>query len=59
MLTDEVVAGELGPLEGLRARTSPAALGRVVPVRSGEPKVGRNDPCLYASGKKLKKCCGQ
>jgi hypothetical protein len=24
-----------------------------------EPKVGRNDPCPCASGKKYKKCCGQ
>ncbi len=28
------------------------------PVRSG-PKVGRNDPCPCASGKKYKKCCGR
>lgn len=24
-----------------------------------EPKIGRNDPCPCASGKKYKKCCGQ
>jgi len=28
------------------------------PVRSGEQKVGRNDPCPCGSGKKFKKCCG-
>lgn len=22
-------------------------------------KIGRNDPCICGSGKKLKKCCGQ
>jgi len=26
-------------------------------VARGEPKVGRNDPCLCGSGKKFKKCC--
>ena len=30
---------------------------RVVPVRSGRAKVGRNDPCPCGSGKKYKKCC--
>ena len=29
------------------------------PVRRGEPKVGRNDPCPCGSGKKYKKCCGK
>jgi preprotein translocase subunit SecA len=28
------------------------------PVRRGEPKVGRNDPCPCGSGKKFKKCHG-
>jgi preprotein translocase subunit SecA len=28
------------------------------PVRRGEPKVGRNDPCPCGSGKKYKKCHG-
>jgi hypothetical protein len=23
------------------------------------PKVGRNDPCICGSGKKLKRCCGE
>ncbi len=29
------------------------------PVKSSQPKVGRNDPCPCGSGKKYKKCCGQ
>jgi hypothetical protein len=58
-LTDQVVAGELGPLEALRALSSTAPTRQVVPVRSGQPKVGRNDPCPCGSGKKFKKCCGQ
>ena len=33
-------------------RTGPA------PIRSNEPKVGRNDPCPCGSGKKFKHCCG-
>ncbi|MGA3080413.1 MAG: DUF1186 domain-containing protein [Terracidiphilus sp.] len=28
-------------------------------VKRAAPKVGRNDPCPCASGKKYKKCCGQ
>ena len=28
------------------------------PIRSNEPKVGRNDPCFCGSGKKFKKCHG-
>ncbi len=28
------------------------------PIRSTEPKVGRNDPCFCGSGKKYKKCHG-
>lgn len=28
------------------------------PIVRGEPKVGRNDPCVCGSGKKFKKCCG-
>jgi preprotein translocase subunit SecA len=32
--------------------------GRVVPIVSGEDKVGRNDPCPCGSGKKYKKCHG-
>jgi hypothetical protein len=26
---------------------------------TGKDKVGRNDPCICGSGKKLKKCCGE
>jgi hypothetical protein len=29
----------------------------VLPVRHGEPKIGRNDPCPCGSGKKYKFCC--
>jgi hypothetical protein len=29
-----------------------------IPYRRAEPKVGRNEPCPCASGKKYKKCCG-
>ena len=29
------------------------------PYRRTAPKIGRNDPCPCASGKKYKKCCGQ
>ena len=28
------------------------------PIRNGEPKIGRNDPCPCGSGKKFKQCCG-
>ncbi len=42
---------------GLRT-PAPAAPrgGRVIPVRSGQKKVGRNEPCPCGSGKKYKKC---
>ncbi len=36
-----------------RAETEPVAK----PVRRGEPRVGRNDPCPCGSGRKYKKCC--
>jgi uncharacterized protein YecA (UPF0149 family) len=29
------------------------------PYKRTAPKIGRNDPCPCASGKKFKKCCGQ
>ena len=29
------------------------------PVRRGNPKIGRNDPCSCGSNKKYKKCCGR
>ncbi|MEK7708033.1 MAG: preprotein translocase subunit SecA [Verrucomicrobiota bacterium] len=35
-----------------------AAVEKAKPVRTG-PKVGRNDPCPCASGKKYKHCCGR
>jgi uncharacterized protein YchJ len=50
------------------AQTWPSTLAAVNSMRGGEillpykrtaPKVGRNDPCPCASGKKYKKCCGQ
>ena len=44
---------------GLAAPASPPpprSGPRVVPVRSGQAKVGRNDPCPCGSGKKYKKC---
>jgi preprotein translocase subunit SecA len=28
-------------------------------ARSGQKKVGRNDPCPCGSGKKYKNCCGK
>ena len=34
------------------------AVAKAKPVRTG-PKVGRNDPCPCASGKKYKHCCGK
>jgi preprotein translocase subunit SecA len=32
---------------------------KAVPIKSDQPKVGRNDPCPCGSGKKYKKCCGK
>jgi len=32
---------------------------KALPVKSGQPKVGRNDLCPCGSGKKYKKCCGK
>jgi uncharacterized protein YchJ len=29
-----------------------------IPVVRAEPKIGRNGPCAFSSGKKCKKCCG-
>lgn len=42
-----------------RSKTAPAVKatsGR--PFVRGQPKVGRNDPCICGSKKKYKKCCG-
>ena len=42
---------------GLQAPAPAAAFGgRLVEVKSGQKKVGRNDPCPCGSGKKYKKC---
>lgn len=41
------------PETSLRA---PKIKGKIVKVRT-EPKIGRNEPCPCASGKKYKKCC--
>jgi preprotein translocase subunit SecA len=47
-----------GPIdEGMPAVIPPKVT--VKPVQSAHPKVGRNDPCPCASGKKFKKCCGR
>ena len=40
------------------AANAAEAAARAKPVRTG-PKVGRNDPCPCASGKKYKNCCGK
>jgi len=32
---------------------------KAAPLKSGQPKVGRNDPCPCGSGKKYKKCCAK
>ena len=34
-------------------RTGPA------PLKSAQPKIGRNEPCPCGSGKKYKHCCGR
>ncbi|MCX5782993.1 MAG: SEC-C metal-binding domain-containing protein, partial [Elusimicrobia bacterium] len=35
----------------------PATAPKIETYRRDEPKIGRNDPCPCASGKKYKKCC--
>ncbi|MYB32096.1 MAG: preprotein translocase subunit SecA, partial [Acidobacteria bacterium] len=48
-----------GGLQAPEGAPAPAALpagGRLVQVKSGQKKVGRNDPCPCGSGKKYKKC---
>ena len=41
-------------------KESPArAQEKRIPLSSGAPKVGRNDPCPCGSGRKFKKCCGR
>lgn len=47
------------PRGGARpAPTSETIESRPQPIRRGQPKVGRNDPCPCGSGKKYKKCHG-
>lgn len=41
-------------LEAMNARPQ-----QPMPVRSGLPKTGRNEPCPCGSGKKYKNCCGR
>jgi preprotein translocase subunit SecA len=43
------------PVPGARSQAEP----KVAPIKSDQPKVGRNDPCPCGSGKKYKKCCGK
>ncbi|MDP7009951.1 MAG: preprotein translocase subunit SecA [Verrucomicrobiota bacterium] len=53
---DPSIAGAGDMVSEVNAEVSQEEKAR--PVRSG-PKVGRNDPCPCASGKKYKKCCGR
>ena len=46
-----------GGLSGRAPGPPPRRGPRVLPVRSGQAKIGRNDPCPCGSGKKYKKCC--
>ncbi len=39
--------------------SSTTANAPTAPVRSSEPKIGRNDPCFCGSGKKFKQCHGK
>ena len=48
--------GGLQAPEGAPAPAAAPAGGRLVEVKSGQKKVGRNDPCPCGSGKKYKKC---
>ena len=56
------------PTTGTSAATSKAQGGDIVeeaiekttaPIRRDIPKVGRNEPCPFGSGKKYKNCCGR
>lgn len=49
---------ENGSLEALMEAMN-AAREQPMPVRSGVPKTGRNEPCPCGSGKKFKNCCGR
>ena len=44
-------------VSGPAAPPRPASRPRVVPVKRGKAKIGRNAPCPCGSGKKYKKCC--
>jgi preprotein translocase subunit SecA len=42
------------------SRPEPESAGpKIAPIKSDQPKVGRNDLCPCGSGKKYKKCCGK
>ncbi|MFA4988604.1 MAG: SEC-C metal-binding domain-containing protein, partial [Candidatus Omnitrophota bacterium] len=51
----ESVKFQASPEEDIVSRQAP----QENPAHSGQPKVGRNDPCPCGSGKKYKKCCGK
>ena len=54
-----MAAGLLGAYQYFRAHRQAYAGTTFTPEpRRNAPKVGRNDPCTYGSGKKYKKCCG-
>ncbi|KKU48359.1 MAG: Protein translocase subunit SecA, partial [candidate division WWE3 bacterium GW2011_GWA2_46_9] len=44
---------------GEESREYNGSKSHVEPVRSNEPKIGRNDPCPCGSGKKFKRCHGR
>ena len=45
------------PTPGRRGAETYAPTQHAPPIRRGQAKVGRNDPCPCGSGKKFKKCC--
>ena len=51
----ESVKFQASPEEDIVSRQAP----QENPAHSGQPKIGRNDPCPCGSGKKYKKCCGK
>ena len=57
--TTQVARGSRnGPNPADMVSEAATELAKAKPVRTG-PKVGRNDPCPCASGKKFKQCCGK
>lgn len=57
--TTQVTRGSRGgPNPADMVSEAATELSKAKPVRTG-PKVGRNDPCPCASGKKFKQCCGK